>query len=81
MEERCANMTLIPALIYSPNIHWRHIIGQYSSNRAALVDLMSNSRSEIDYELYYYHINEVSWFLGPTFFRCLFVSPAHETLL
>jgi hypothetical protein len=53
MEERsgCANMTLIPALIIA-NIHWRHIIGQYSSNRAALVDPMSISRSEIDYGLY-----------------------------
>jgi len=29
--------------------HWRHIIGQYSSNRAALVDLMSNSRLDIDF--------------------------------
>jgi hypothetical protein len=33
---------------YFANIHWRHIIGQYSSNRAALVDLMSNFLSEID---------------------------------
>jgi predicted DNA-binding protein (MmcQ/YjbR family) len=44
---------------YFANKHWRHIIGQYSSNRAVLVDLMSNSRSEIDYELYYYHIRGV----------------------
>lgn len=37
-------MTLIPSPIIFANKHWRHIIGQYGSNRAALVDQMSNSR-------------------------------------
>jgi hypothetical protein len=50
------------------NVHWRHIIGPYSSNRAALVDPMSNSRSEIDYVLYYYHITATRFLVSGAYF-------------
>jgi hypothetical protein len=69
MEERCANMTLIPALIFSQTYTGDTLLDSTAVIAPCLlVDLMSNSRSEIDSELYYYHINEVSWFLGAYFF-------------